>query len=154
MATRRRAREVRADDKQEVEAVEDDEDEAFADEDDADDDETVDDEDEAVEDDAGAGDVEDGDPLDAEGAPGAGGVAAIRQGTKLASSLTRRDAEGVVSMRATNEGGWSVGVEVVETRRIPDSADILAVYEVELDEDLELVGFLRTRRYLRGRGDQ
>jgi hypothetical protein len=42
-------------------------------------------------------------------------------------------------------------VELVETHRIPDTADILAIYEAELDEHGELVSYRRTRRYLRGR---
>ena len=47
-------------------------------------------------------------------------------------------------------GGWRVGVEVVEVARIPDSADILAVYEVRLDADGDLLSYHRTRRYPRG----
>jgi hypothetical protein len=34
--------------------------------------------------------------------------------------------------------------------RIPDSADILAVYEVRLDADGALISYQRTRRYARG----
>jgi hypothetical protein len=48
-------------------------------------------------------------------------------------------------------GGWCVIVEVVETRRIPDSADILATYQAEVDDDGELVSYRRLRRYNRGR---
>ncbi|MCQ0011525.1 gas vesicle protein [Actinomadura madurae] len=39
----------------------------------------------------------------------------------------------------------------METRRIPDSADILAVYDTEVDADGELVAYRRARRYPRGR---
>jgi hypothetical protein len=49
-----------------------------------------------------------------------------------------------------NDDGWEVGVEVVETHRIPDTADILAVYQLHLDEDGELVSYRRTKRYSRG----
>ncbi len=45
--------------------------------------------------------------------------------------------------------GWS-RFEVIEERRIPSSADILAVYEVELDSDGEMLAFHRIRRYMRG----
>jgi hypothetical protein len=48
------------------------------------------------------------------------------------------------------EDGWLVEVEVIEDRRIPSSSDILALYEVELDENGELLAYRRTRRYLRG----
>jgi len=52
------------------------------------------------------------------------------------------------------DGGWSVTVEVVEIHRIPDSADILAAYQADLDADGQLVAFHRTRRYTRGHVDR
>jgi hypothetical protein len=63
--------------------------------------------------------------------------------------LTGHDVEGVISVER-NDDGWQVGVEVVESHRIPDSADILATYEVGLDEDAELMSYRRTERYSRG----
>jgi hypothetical protein len=42
-------------------------------------------------------------------------------------------------------------VEVVEQPRIP--ADLLALYEVELDWDGELVAYRRTGQYARGGAD-
>jgi len=63
--------------------------------------------------------------------------------------LTGHDVEGVISVER-NDDGWRVGVEVVESHRIPDSADILATYEVCLDEDAELVSYRRSERYSRG----
>ena len=65
------------------------------------------------------------------------------------ADLTAHDVEGVISVER-NGDGWRVGVEVVESHRIPDSADILASYEVGLDEDGELISYRRTKRYLRG----
>ena len=50
----------------------------------------------------------------------------------------------------TKFNGWVVEFEVIEERRIPSSADILAIYEVELDPDGEMLAFHRTRRYHRG----
>jgi hypothetical protein len=67
----------------------------------------------------------------------------------LIGDLTGHDVEGVISVERNDEG-WRVGVEVVESHRIPDSADILAIYEVCLDEDAELVSYRRTERYSRG----
>ena len=66
--------------------------------------------------------------------------------------LTGRDPEGVTAVEPT-EDGWLVGVEVVEDHRVPSAADILAIYEAELDLDGELVSCRRGRRYARGRGD-
>jgi hypothetical protein len=65
--------------------------------------------------------------------------------------LTGRAPEGVVQLSREGED-WTVGVEVVESRRIPDSADILAVYEVRADDRGRLLGYERIRRYARGRG--
>jgi hypothetical protein len=66
--------------------------------------------------------------------------------------LTGEQPEGVTSLERS-EDGWEVGIEVVETHRIPDSTDILAVYRVEVDEEGELVSYHRDRRYYRGRAD-
>jgi hypothetical protein len=65
------------------------------------------------------------------------------------SGLIDHDVESVISVQRNDEG-WQVGVEVVESHRIPDSADILATYEVCVDEDGELLSYRRTRRYARG----
>ena len=63
--------------------------------------------------------------------------------------LTGREAEGVTGLERTDDG-WKVLVEVVEVRRIPDTTDILALYEVMADEDGDLEGYRRLRRYARG----
>jgi len=63
--------------------------------------------------------------------------------------LTGKEPEGVTGLHRS-EDGWIVQVEVVEVRRIPDTTDILALYEVEVDSDGDLVGYRRLRRYARG----
>ena len=50
------------------------------------------------------------------------------------------------------DDGWRVDLEVVESRRIPDSTDILATYQVDVDEDGDLTGYHRAQRYVRGKG--
>ena len=65
------------------------------------------------------------------------------------ADLIGHDVDGVISVEH-NDDDWRVGVEVVESHRIPDSADILASYEVGLDEDGELISYRRTKRYSRG----
>ena len=60
--------------------------------------------------------------------------------------LTGRQPESVISIEP-RDGDWCVGVEVVETRRIPDSADILAIYEVLVGSGGDLISYRRTRRY-------
>ncbi|WP_084525916.1 gas vesicle protein GvpO [Nocardia vaccinii] len=66
--------------------------------------------------------------------------------------LTSKDAQGVTSVEPT-EDGWLVEVEALEDRRIPSSADILALYEVEIDFDENLLAYRRIKRYSRGSTD-
>jgi hypothetical protein len=77
------------------------------------------------------------------------GAAARRAGAEVAA-LTHRRPEAVTCIERV-DGHWRVGVEVLETKRIPDSADILAIYEVELELDGELASYRRVKRYERGR---
>ncbi|MFB4320562.1 gas vesicle protein GvpO [Actinomadura sp. 21ATH] len=82
---------------------------------------------------------------------------AAKRAVHHVTEMTGRTAESVVGVHRTDGGdgeggdGWCVTVEVVETHRIPDSADILAVYEAEVDGDGELMSYRRVRRYPRGR---
>jgi hypothetical protein len=82
-----------------------------------------------------------------------GAAAAAEQGLRQIAELIGKEPEGVTGVEP-GEDGWVVGVEVVEDRRVPSSADILATYEAELDAAGELVSYRRMRRYARGRGDQ
>ena len=66
--------------------------------------------------------------------------------------LFGRRPESVISIDWKDEE-WCVGVEVVEVSRIPDSTDILAVFEVRLDTDGDLISYRRLRRYARGQLD-
>jgi|SRR6185369_5464402 hypothetical protein len=68
------------------------------------------------------------------------------------AGLTGREPQGIVSMEPSEEG-WVVGVEIVEDRRIPSSTDVLALYEIELDGEGELLSYARKRRYARGKSD-
>jgi Gas vesicle synthesis protein GvpO len=83
----------------------------------------------------------------ADGLPAA---AAAEAGLRQIAALTGKTPEGVTGVEPT-EDGWLVSVEVLEDRRIPSSADILALYEAELDPDGTLLAYRRARRYLRNR---
>ncbi len=63
--------------------------------------------------------------------------------------LTGKEAEGVTGLERNDEG-WTIQVEVLELRRIPNTTDVLATYEVTVDADGELEGYQRLRRYVRG----
>ncbi len=77
---------------------------------------------------------------------------AAREGLRQIVELTGRDVNGVVAVQP-GEDGWVVGVEVVEAHRIPASVDLLALYEVAIDHDGELLGYRRVRRYPRGKSE-
>ena len=76
-------------------------------------------------------------------------VSAARQAGRCVHEMTGRRPEAVTAVEHTDDGHWRVDVQVVETRRIPDSTDVLAIYQVELDADGELLSYRRTRRYSR-----
>ena len=76
-----------------------------------------------------------------------------REAAQQLLELTGREAEGVTGLERTDDG-WRVEVEVVEVRRIPDTTDVLALYEVTVDEDGDLEGYRRLRRYSRGAAGQ
>jgi len=73
---------------------------------------------------------------------------AQRAAAQLAS-LTGKQVEGVTSFEKT-ENGWTVEIDVLELSRIPNTTDVLATYEVDVDRDGELEGYRRAHRYVRG----
>jgi hypothetical protein len=95
-------------------------------------------------------DAEDGTARDTGKKPSASRIAA--QAGDHISALTSRSVVGVTSVEPA-EQGWLVEVEVLEDRRVPSSADMLALYEAELNDDGDLLAYRRTRRYARGRAD-
>jgi hypothetical protein len=54
-----------------------------------------------------------------------------------------------VSAFTKDEEGWHISVEMIELKRIPEASDILATYDVNLDDKGNLLRYQRTRRYLR-----
>jgi hypothetical protein len=60
--------------------------------------------------------------------------------------LTGRPVTGVIGFDRSDEG-WEVRVEVLELKRVPETMSILGLVQVKLDEDGELIGYRRLRRY-------
>jgi Gas vesicle synthesis protein GvpO len=77
----------------------------------------------------------------------------VEQARRQLSELHGADAESVSAVRRIADG-WRIGLEVVEVRRIPESTDVLATYEVELDDNGDLITFERTTRYYRSEADR
>jgi hypothetical protein len=49
---------------------------------------------------------------------------------------------------------WLVTVEVCELERVPSTTDVMASYVVQLDEGGGIVGYKRTRRYIRAQAEE
>ena len=62
--------------------------------------------------------------------------------------------DSVLGVEADDGKGWSVTVQVVEMGRIPPTTDVLGSYEVTLDQNGELQGYKRKRRYYRNQADE
>ena len=87
-------------------------------------------------------------PRAAAGRKRSGLVIATEAAVQL-EELTARQVEGVTAVKRTDDG-WRVEVEVLEVRRIPNTTDVLATYELTLDGDGDIEGYRRLRRYRRG----
>ena len=75
-------------------------------------------------------------------------IDAVRLAKRHLMELTGRMPETVSSVNRTRSG-WVVRLEIVELERIPQSTDILASYQVELDENGGLASYERVSRYYR-----
>jgi hypothetical protein len=79
----------------------------------------------------------------------AGDVKAIvRRAREQLEELQGRPVESISGIEHTRDG-WTVGLEVVELSRIPETTDVLATYVVEVDGDGNLRRSTRRRRYRR-----
>lgn len=63
--------------------------------------------------------------------------------------ITGLKAESVIRV-AKGNGGWRVGLEMLEMSRIPNATDVLGDYEVVLGGDGTIREFVRKRTRLRG----
>ena len=79
---------------------------------------------------------------------------AIRSARDVVVELTGKQAEGISGVNRSGDGGWTVCVDVVELVRVPSSTDLLATYEVSLDDHGGLVDMERRRRFTRNQVDE
>ena len=59
-------------------------------------------------------------------------------------AITNLTVSGVVGA-AKQENGWHVGIELIERKSIPDTQDLLGVYEVTLNDEGQIVTYERRR---------
>ena len=74
----------------------------------------------------------------------------LDRGREQLEDLLGRPVESVSSLERTHDG-WVLALEVVEVRRVPETMDVLASYEMELDDELNLRRYQQARRYNRSR---
>ena len=74
----------------------------------------------------------------------------IKKAQEDFARLSKIPVDGVTGLAKTEEG-WVVSLEALERRAIPDTMDVLGVYEVRLDSEGNLLGF--DRKKLRKRGE-
>lgn len=74
----------------------------------------------------------------------------LRKAREQFEELTGIEVECVSGMERSDEG-WTLALETLELRRIPDTVSLLATYVLDVDEDGSLVSYHRTDRYTRGR---
>lgn len=66
------------------------------------------------------------------------------------TGLTNLELSGIIGY-FWKEDGWHVEVELIEKKAVPDTQDLLGVYEVTLDDKGNVLGF--ERRRVRRRSD-
>ena len=58
-------------------------------------------------------------------------------------AMTGLPLESTVEVRKGKNGAWSVSIELLEKKSIPDGQDLLATYQASLDAEGQVTGFKR-----------
>lgn len=74
----------------------------------------------------------------------------IKRAQEEFTRLGKTPDNGVTGVSKTEEG-WAVLLEALERKAIPDTMDVLGLYELRLDSEGNLLGF--DRKKLRKRGE-
>lgn len=74
----------------------------------------------------------------------------IKKAQEDYSRVSNAQVDGVTGLFKT-EDGWVILLEAIERRAIPDTMDVLGLYEVRVDSEGNLLGF--ERKKLRKRGE-
>jgi hypothetical protein len=72
----------------------------------------------------------------------------VESAVEQVQDLIGRPVESVTGMEKDGSE-WTVTLEVLELERVPNTTDVLGKYEVTVDQDGEVTGAHRTRRYHR-----
>jgi hypothetical protein len=85
----------------------------------------------------------------AESKPRVSAMEVAERAAEQLGRLTGKHVEGVTGVERSDDG-WRVTSEVLEVRRIPETTDVLAEYQIDADDKGDLTGYRRARRYTRG----
>ena len=77
----------------------------------------------------------------------------IKKAQEDFSRLSKIPVDGVIGLSKTEEG-WVVSLEALERRAIPDTMDVLGLYEVRLDNEGNFLSFDRKKLRKRGETEQ
>ena len=72
----------------------------------------------------------------------------VKKAKEQLADLTGQPIDSVSGLEKKDKG-WKVMIETIDLKRIPDSSDVLASYEVHLDAYGNLLKYHRVRRYPR-----
>jgi len=74
----------------------------------------------------------------------------VEKARKEFIGLGKKPADGITGLSKTKEG-WTILLEALERKAIPDTMDVLGLYELHLDDEGNLLGL--DRKKLRKRGE-
>ena len=74
----------------------------------------------------------------------------VEKARKEFIGLGKKPADGVTGLSKTKEG-WTILLEALERKAIPDTMDVLGLYELRMDDEGHLLGL--DRKKLRKRGE-
>jgi Gas vesicle synthesis protein GvpO len=77
----------------------------------------------------------------------------VEEAKRELQELLGAEAESVSGFHRS-DGRWTVTLEVVNVRRVPDTTDVLSSYEVAFDDDHNLVSVSERRRYRRSQVEE
>lgn len=63
--------------------------------------------------------------------------------------LIKKEPESISSVEKTKEG-WTIQCEVLEKKSIPETFDLLKVFEFKLDDQGKIIGFKQLKKIRRG----
>lgn len=64
----------------------------------------------------------------------------------MRKALPNKKAETVIAIEKEAKGGWKVTLEMLERKAVPDSQDLLGIYEVATDANGDILSYKQIKR--------